>query len=199
MAMDPTKLSAQAMDAEIDAAAAAARTSRIDALHQPMNTGIGVSPLHKPMGALSDTELLARMELDEGSEFHIPFEEWPAGYVLQWMALEINGMPSRGAGSVMQARRTGWEDLTPKMFDGRFVGRWMPEDHDGPIVVNGLQLMMLPEAEGYNRTRSAYLRARMAKQGSVDMLHQAKAGTGPRTHPQVRPQVNVSIGPMAIE
>lgn len=174
-------LNADTMDREI-----AAEARRANALHQPM-VADGMNR------RLSDAEILARGDAQEGGQFDVPEELIPDGVVYQWFRTEVFGQPDNK--SLTNALRNGWREVPAS----RHEGVWMPPGYEGPIDVEGQRLMELPETEAYNRQRYLYLKAKMQKQAGSEMLGRSPAGTGPRTHPGVRPQVNVSREALPVE
>jgi hypothetical protein len=75
----------------------------------------------------------------EGSRMHIDRSEFPDGFDLQFVTKSIYGQeqPSHLAGFY----RRGWEPVHGDDFDGRFAGRWTPVGHQGPIEIDGMQLV----------------------------------------------------------
>jgi hypothetical protein len=183
----PFVLSADKFDAEL----AAEQPRRAAALHVPMSP----DPLNKPLGAASDAELLSQIDDNTPSVFDVPAEIIPDGMVYEWKAAEVLGMPHRQQGSVLEAERNGWKSVPAS----RHPGFWTPKDYDGPILVQGLQLMELPDHLAYNRHRMNYLMAKQRRGEAERSLSVAPAGTGPRDHPQVRPQVRTTREAMPIE
>ena len=157
-----------------------------------------LSALHKPMGEefhrrLSDEELMT-LENDEGmGSFEVEPDIVPDGFVYQWHRTEVFGQPDHK--SITNAERNGWKAVPAS----RHPGRWMPTGYEGPIIVEGQQLMELPENAAYNRARKLYLRAKAQKQAGAEMLGQAPQGTGPRSHPGVKPTVRTSMERLPVE
>lgn len=160
---------------------------RAAALHQPLYDNV-------MSRRLSDDEIMERGSTEEGNVLHIPHEIIPEGMVYQWFVAEVYGAPHIHK-EVLKAQRNGWRSVPAS----RHPGMWSSGGDDEPIIVNGLHLMELPDAEAYNRARYFYLRARNAVREGNQRLHQAPAGTGPRTHPGVRPQVNVARESLPVE
>lgn len=73
-------------------------------------------------------------------KFAVPLEIIPPGWVYQWKAYTVLNEPDTAYQGKLRA--AGW---TPVMADVH-PGRWMPIDHKGPIIVDGLMLMETPEA-----------------------------------------------------
>ncbi len=130
--------------------------------------------------------------------FHIPREDIPEGYDLQWVAVSVMGqdMP-RERGSF---ERTGWTPVHQSDFDGKFDGRWMPKGQDNEINQGGQVLMARP-LEISLKARARELRA---AQEQVRVKEQALyAGDLPITgadHPSARKfnQVSRSVERIAI-
>lgn len=178
MAQKP--LTVQGIDAEL------AQERRAAALHSPLID----EGMHR---RLSDDEIIAR-GLDPGSnQFDVPEEIIPEGMRYQWHRVEVTGKPDTKR--MADAIRNGWRDVPAERHDGR----WMPRGCTGAIEIDGQRLMELPEPEAWNRDRAGFLRARAQKQAGAEMLGRAPAGTGPRTHPGVRPQVSSSIERLPVE
>ena len=177
-------LDAGAMDREM-----AAETRKAAGLHRPLH-GDG---MHRQ---LRDDELIALgyTESAEGSQFDVPDDIVPDGMVYQWIAFEVDGQPHRGR-LCQAAERNGWRPVPAS----RHPGQWTERGYDGPIETGGQRLYELPETEAYNRHRGLYLKGKMQRQDANARLAMAPAGTGPRSHPGIRPQVNVTREQLNIE
>lgn len=155
-------------------------------------------PLHEEgmHRRLRDDELIAGGYTDstEASQFDIPEDVVPDGMVYQWIAYEVDGMPHRGR-ICAAAERTGWRPVPAS----RHPGMWTEKSYEGPIEIGGQRLYELPETEAYNRHRGLYLKAKIQRQDSKERLAMAPAGTGPRSHPGIRPQVAVTREALPIE
>lgn len=182
MANKTLTLDGDAMDREM----AAQQRQASAALHQPLIA----EGMHR---RLSDDEILARGDLHEVGQFDVPEDIIPEGYVYQWHRTEVYGQPDNK--SITNALRNGWRAVPASRHDGV----WMPAGHDGSIDVEGQRLMELPEPEAYNRARHLYLKAKMQRQNGAELLGQAPVGTGPRTHPGVRPTVSVTRESLPVE
>ncbi len=180
----PLTLDAAAMDAEIEAQQKAKTAA---ALHQPLTQ----KGLHR---RLSDEEIIARGLDNESMPFEVPQEIIPDGMFYQWFRYEVFGQPDLNR-RAMRAERTGWRAVPASRHDGMF----MEPGHEGPIEVEGQRLYEIEENEAYNRHRGAYLASRMQRQNANDMLHTAPPGTGPRSHPLVRPNVRVTRESLPVE
>ena len=177
----PMRLDAVKMDAELRPQSAGS-----PGLHRAlMDDG-----MHR---RLSDEEIIARGFGDDGITFDVPQEIIPDGMVYQWIAFEVFGQPNRQI--TMNAERNGWRAVPA----ARHPGVWTEPEFEGPIEIGGQRLYELPETEAYNRHRGLYLKAKMAKSDANRRLTMAPEGTGPRTHPGVRPQVSVSREALPIE
>ena len=117
----------------------------------------------------------------------------PDGMVYQWFRTEVFGQPDHK--SITGAERNGWRAVPAD----RHPGVWMPDGYSGPIEAEGQRLMELPETEAYNRQRTLYLRALQQKRAGQEMLGRAPQGTGPRSHPGVRPTVSRTIESLPVE
>ena len=190
MALD---LRADKLNVEIAAEAAKKAAALHRPLAEPMQRRSLTSALHEK---LSDEELLSMIEVSELDPFYVPPEEIPDGMIYQWWTKEVWGASSQAPiGRVLDAERTGWQFVPAS----RHPGRWMPAGYDGNIEHGGMVLMELPEAAAYNRARAQYLLATRTKAGSLERLNRAPDGTGPRTHPGVRPSVSISREAMPVE
>lgn len=174
-------LDAGTMDREI-----AQEARKASALHQPMLA----EGMHRK---LTDDEILARGDLYEVGQFDVPQEIIPEGFVYQWHRTEVYGQPDNK--SITNALRNGWRAVPASRHDGV----WTPPGHDGHIDVEGQRLMELPEPEAYNRARHLYLKAKMQRQAGAEMLGRAPPGTGPRSHPGVRPTLSVTREQLSVE
>ena len=144
-------------------------------------------PLHKNVlpdfDSMTDEELLAYVGQDETkSKFEVPDYVVPDGMTYQWCRCEVFGRPDNGRIAEMEQR--GWRAVPASRHDGMFVA----PGSDGPIVVDGLQLMELPSrVVRAKRIHSA----RVAQEKVGDMnaqLSYAPPGTGPRgTHQFTQP------------
>jgi len=159
---------------------------RAAALHAPLlNEG-----MHR---RLTDEELMMRETEADLGQFDVPPEFVPDDMMYQWHRTEVFGQPDKQ--SIANAERNGWRSVPAS----RHPGWKTPSGYEGPIEVDGLRLMELPAPEGYNRHRTFYLKAQQQKRNGQEMLGRAPMGTGPRSHPGVRPQVSRSIEPLSVE
>lgn len=75
-------------------------------------------------------------------KLHIPREEFPEGFDLQWVATSVYGQEQPQNRS--QYERTGWTALSDGDFNGKFDGRFLSKKHIGEITFQGLTLMARP-------------------------------------------------------
>lgn len=186
MAKLATPLNTDALDRELDELAAAEAKS--SALHQPLG-----QPLHR---RLTDAEILAQGDAQQGGEYDIDPSEIPDGMVYQWIRVSVAGEEtSRARAMMLAAVRSGWKEVPAS----RHPGRWTLPNYQGSIEVGGQVLMELPSDIAYERTRYQYLNARRQTQQGDELLRTAPSGTGPRDHPGVRPQVHRGFEAIDIE
>lgn len=85
---------------------------------------------------------LAKHDYGVQGDFHIPKEMIPAKTDLQWVAIEVAGMPTNG--HRVGYEKNGWRAVTTDMFGGRFDGMFMPKGSKGEIITGGQVLMERP-------------------------------------------------------
>jgi hypothetical protein len=74
----------------------------------------------------------------QNEKFHIPRDQWPSGYALQWEAITVYNQPQNDRQAM--ATQHGWEPVFPEDFDGRYAYK-VPYGWEGPIHLDGLMLM----------------------------------------------------------
>lgn len=159
---------------------------RAAAMHTPLHN----EGMHR---RLTDEELMMRESEADLGQFDVPADMVPDGMVYQWHRTEVFGQPDKQ--SIANAERNGWRSVPAS----RHPGWKTPSGYEGPIETEGQRLMELPDTEAYNRHRTLYLKALQQKRNGQEMLGRAPQGTGPRSHPGVRPSVSRSIEPMSVE
>ncbi len=149
--------------------------------------------LRKPLRELdysrmSDSELDALVaQEDTGDKFHVPQHMIPDGMVYQWVRTEVYGKPD--VQNIARMQQKGWQGVP----SDRHAGRWLPVEHKGPIIVDGLMLMELPEPLHKAKMRLAEREAKGAIYSLKEQLGTAPPGTAPRdAHPRTRPQIRHS-------
>ena len=154
--------------------------------------GNGHAPIPRAQG-LSDEEVLAMFQGEELGEFDVPREMIPDGVVYGWKLKEVLGKPNPGYESELRQRQ--WTAVRHEDHPGAFGG----EDESGPIIRKGLMLMRRPAEMEELRQRYYRLLAKQAVRDKVAQMGQAPAGTGPRTHPKVRPDIKRTYEPLPVE
>lgn len=84
------------------------------------------------------------MEEMEGTAYHIDRRDFPDGFDLQWVAVEVWQQPQPSMRAAFE--RKGWVPVVTGDFDGRFDGRFVPAAQQGEINLNGLVLCARPMA-----------------------------------------------------
>ena len=150
------------------------------------------SPLRSAMD-MSDDEVLAMFDQQEHGEFHVPDHIIPEGMVYEWKTRTVFGQEQ--VSELAELHRMGWAYVPAERHPGYF----MPAGHKGEIEKKGLVLMELPADRYALRRRYQTLRARQQVQDKEAQLGVAPAGTGPREHSRVRPQVKRGYEPVPVE
>lgn len=87
-------------------------------------------------------ERLRKFAENQHGPLYIPREMIPDGIDLQWIAIEVNGMPFPQ--ERVQYEQNGWRAVHGQQFGGIFDGRFMPKGYKGEITVGGQVLMERP-------------------------------------------------------
>ena len=119
----------------------------------------------------------------------------PSGFTYQWCRVEVYGKPDPGNIAMLEQR--GWRAVP----NSRHIGRWMPSDATGPIVVDGNMLMELPTPLYDAKRRFQERQAKGAVHDLQAQMIYAPPGTAPRdAHPRTKPLVRHTYErPMEIE
>ena len=116
--------------------------------------------------------------------YHIPREEIPEGFDLQWVTVSVMGQPTdkeRG-----HFERKGWTPVHQEDFDGRFDGRWMTKGQHGEINEGGQVLMARPLEISIKARKREQQLARDQIRIKEQALYAGDTGVSGADHPSAR-------------